>query len=151
MYHPVPSSFFFLERQDLWDFCHLVPYKKKKSVWKKKRHKAAKFGISPTGYPGFWHNHEPKHPERALWTSSWLGQSWSFFPSKTNIGDQRRSTWVRTLTFAQGFVGVFGSILVRLLMERQLARAMVLVNLCSSFGWLGGCKCFETWRADAQC
>lgn len=29
MYHPVPSSFFFLEWQDLWVFCHLVPYKKK--------------------------------------------------------------------------------------------------------------------------
>lgn len=146
MYHPVPSSFLFFGMARFMGFLPLSTLQEKNNV--KKRHKAAKFGISPTSCPGFWHNDELKHPERALLTLSWLGQSLS--PGKTYIGDQRGVTWVRTPTVTQGFVGVFGSILVTSLVEGQLARAVVPVNLCLSFGRLGCCRCFETWRADGQ-
>lgn len=149
MYHPVPSSFFFLEWQDLWDFCHLVPYKKR-NLSVKKGYKTAKFGMCSTSFPGFWHNHKPRNSERVLLTLSWLDQSWVFTLTKINIWHQTGFTWVKPPMFPQWFLGVFVSIMITLLMKGQIERAVALVNLCLSFRQLGCCKHFGLWRTVGQ-
>lgn len=52
--------------------------------------------------------------------------------------------------FLQGFLGVFVSVGVTLLMEGQVEEAMALVNLCLSLRQLGCCKHFGLWSTDGQ-
>lgn len=52
--------------------------------------------------------------------------------------------------FPQGFLGVFVSVGVTLLMEGQVEEAVALVNLCLSLRQLGCCKHFGLWSTDGQ-
>lgn len=52
--------------------------------------------------------------------------------------------------FPQGFLGVFVSIVVTLLMEGQIERAMASVKLCLSLRQLGCCKHLGLWRTVGQ-
>lgn len=65
-------------------------------------YKTAKFGTCPTSFPGFWHNHQPRNPERVLLTFSWLDQCWSFSPGKSQHSTSDRIYLGEALSVSSG-------------------------------------------------